>query len=113
MSLSKYALPKGTITRAARPAKRSLRLISNPQSRRLSTEKEEKGVDSLGGRPQGKSFQGQLWESTTARIQRQKEERSKYSHEGSPNSAARNTAILFSEYTTTVCHMRHAKYEQL
>jgi len=103
MSLSKYALPKGTVIhRAVRPAYRSLRVVSITQSRRLSTEEEKKGAENLGGRAQGKSFQGQLWESTTARIERQKVERSRYSHENSPNSSAKNTAILFSKQEITL-----------
>lgn len=110
MSLSKFALPTGTLQRSARPLQRNLRLVPNVhnQLRRYVTEKEEQKPENLGGKGHGKSFQGQLWESTTARIQRQKDERAKYGQDTGASSGARNTAILFSNINGWICDRLHA-----
>jgi len=93
MSLSKCAPSTAALARAARPSSRSIRVASSSQKRWLSTEKEpaEKGPT---GPSHGKSFQGQLWESTAARMQRQKAERAKFTHE-STSPTGRNSALAF------------------
>jgi D-lactate dehydrogenase (cytochrome) len=57
-----------------------------------------------GQSPQGPSFQGQLMESITSRIQRERQEREKFAQDREKVSGARNWAVTFSKFSLVYGH---------
>ena len=89
MSLSKFARPRAVLAGLATAP--SLQCFAGRQIRWESTEQKAPTPEEAGGR----SFKGQLYESTSTRLQKERIERARHAKERDEGASGRNWSFTF------------------